>query len=726
MEPNTANALPGGEETRGSFSAPAASAAKNPRLARISLLAVLLLAAPPLRAQLFNEGGLFNRKPEAPRAQTEEEIGVPVPVTGRVEALKGHEVTFEIRAESKTPGATVEFLIRAFPSAGKIVSMVSKPNERNKAIVTYWADPASSAAKDAFSFAVRYRGGRYSSEMRYDIDLVDLKAEIQAPVSIDFGEVTVGREEVRELTVRNLGNGSAERQIFLPPPWHLLDPPDGKLSLGPRGGRVLKIAFRPELTGETSYFLSFSRTKEGTTKLIGRGAEAFQLVAETVELALDEGSGERRGVVELKNPGSKAVSVLARATTRLESGLVKEGYLLAPGQVTKVAVKLPSSDTAPLDGTVEFFLKGGYAKAVRVIAPVVPARLAVEVPGALSAEVINFGQIQAGRSAEKGVTVTNRGGVAVPLEFHVPEPFRLLTNPGPQLGPLSAVDLSIGIFPTATRRGPVDVTMNVYGNGQTLPIRLLGNVVAPAPGSPAAAPEAGAARAVKSFRLGTGGAKEDEATGLAPTDTGLPAVPADAEGAGAGTAAPGAAQEGVDWHDGLSDTELEAARSPLGFVTRPLVERSVDAALRKPEDLTVFETSSDSLVLGWTAPKNDEAAGYQVEMRGMIVNPQSGEPESVWIPVSAAQVERIDRLVKARVEGLFPASQYECRVLLTTPDGRSSAPSEAVLARTELPMDWTYIYLGFAILFVAALAYGAWRIYLARRPEVYQSKYADA
>src|SRR5690606_15492856 len=126
-------------------------------------------------------------KTEAPRAQTEDEIGVPVPVTGRVEVLKGHEVTFEIRAESKTPGATVEFLIRTFPSAGKIVSLVSKPNERNKAIVTYWADPASSATQDAFSFAVRYRGGRYSSEMRYDIDLAELKTEVQAPEEIDFG-----------------------------------------------------------------------------------------------------------------------------------------------------------------------------------------------------------------------------------------------------------------------------------------------------------------------------------------------------------------------------------------------------------------------------------------------------------------------------------------------------------------------------------------------------------
>ena len=116
-----------------------------------ALVALFLSVALPADAQLFNGGGLFNKKTEAPRAQTEDEIGVPVPVTGRVEALKGHEVQFEIRAESKTPGATVEFLIRTFPSAGKIVSLVSKPYERNKAIVTYYADPATSEGVFVFS-----------------------------------------------------------------------------------------------------------------------------------------------------------------------------------------------------------------------------------------------------------------------------------------------------------------------------------------------------------------------------------------------------------------------------------------------------------------------------------------------------------------------------------------------------------------------------------------------
>ena len=701
----------------------------GPRGVAALLIGFLLFFSLPAAAQLFNGGGLFNKNTEAPRAQSEEEIGVPVPVTGRVEALKGHEVQFEIRAESKTPGATVEFLIRAFPSAGKIVSMVSKPNERNKAIVTYYADPSSSATADAFAFAARYRGGRYSAEMRYDIDLVDLNTEIQAPSEIDFGEVLVGGEAVLDITIRNLGNGSMERQVFLTPPWHLIDPVDGKVSIGPRGGRVLKVAFRPELVGETSYFLSFSRSKEGTTKLLGKGGDPFQLVSESLELIVDEGSGARRGEIELLNPGGKPVMVEARASTRLQNGLL-EAYLLAPGKTTKVPVGLGATDTAPFDGTVQFLLANGYSKSVRVFAPVVPARVEVSVPNAISSEVINFGKVEAGRSTERGIIITNRGGVAVPLEFHIPEPFRLLTNPGPQLGPLSEVAISIGAFPASPSRGPVDVTMNVFANDQTVPVRLLANVVAPTGAAPRASAQQGSNLPSKTMRLASStplvaatsapeGGEPDSLVGTAPvsvtppTSVGSAQRPADS------------ADLDDDWLAENDPTLPHAEISPRGFVSKSIVERTIDPALRRPEDLSVFGVESDSIMIGWTAPRDTGPATFEVEVRGLFVDSASGTPQSVWVPYPAVKIDRIDRLIKAEIENLNPASRYEFRVILTTEDGRSSPPSEALTAQTELPMDWTYLYvfLGLALLVLIGLATA--KIIRDRRPEVCQTQYVD-
>lgn len=691
------------------------------RATSVAVMIAAVLSCGLARAQLFDGGGLFNRKPEAPRAQTEDEIGVPTPVTGRVEALKGHEVTFEIRAESKTPGATVEFLIRAFPSAGKIISMVSKPNERNKALVTYWADPSSSATEDAFSFAVRYRGGRYSSEMRYDLSLVDLKTEIQVPAAVDFGEAMIGSEELREITVRNLGGASMERQVFLAPPWHLVDPIDGMVRLGPRGARVLKVAFRPELIGETSYFLSFSRSKEGTTKLVGKGAEPLTLVTETVELTLDETTNERIGEILLQNHGPKPLAVGARASTRLQSGIL-EAYLLAPGQVTKVAVKLGATDTAPFDGTVEFSLKNGYAKSARVVAPVVPGRLVVTVPNSITAEVINFGKVEAGRSMERGFTITNPGGVAVPLEFHVPGPFRLLTAPGPQLGPLSSMNLSVSLSPTASSRGLVDVTMNLYGNGQTVPIRLLGNVVAPVGAAPAPLTPNLPNLPGKGIRLG--GVRAPVADETAEPNSLFAA--SSAEPAIGNGAVPVQAVEVGDEFPPLPDRDDPTVqRSPLGFQTREMIKREVDAALRRPEDLTLLDAGSDSVTLAWTSPRDTGPALYEVEMRGLQVNHETGFAESVWVPFPANDIEKIDRLVKAKLDRLNPMTQYEVRVVLTTEDGRSSPPSDAIVVETELPMDWTYIYLFSGIVLLVSVGLGIRKIYLDRRPEVYQSQYVD-
>ena len=147
--------------------------------------------------------------------------------------------------------------------------------------------------------------------------------------------------------------------------------------------------------------------------------------------------------------------------------------------------------------------------------------------------------------------------------------------------------------------------------------------------------------------------------------------------------------------------------------------------MKGPEDLTVLKTGSTTLDIAWTAPKDAGPVYFEIEMRGLMVNSETGAPESVWAPFPAVKFDRIDRLVKAKLSKLNPMSQYEFRVVLTTEDGRSAPASEALVARTELPMDWTYIYLVSGIVFLIALGIGIWRIYLARRPEVYQSQYVD-
>lgn len=694
----------------------------QPNVFRQVLFATLLSAAffggGSVEAQIFGGKGLFGRKEEAPRQLSQDEIGVPTPVTGRIEAIKGQEVRFEIQAESKTPAAAVEFLIRTFPSAGKIVSLTSNPNARNRAIVTYYADPNSSAESDAFAFAVRYRGGRYSSAMRFDIDLVgtDNSSEVVAETEADFGSVSVGREGVAEVLVQNMGGGVFNRQILVAPPWYVLDPKDGMLRLGPRQSRKVKLAFRPDMVGETSYFLSFSRSKRGTTKLVGTGMEPFTLEAERVELKLVEGEFRREGVIPIRNSGDRPLRINARGSTRLQKNLEKE-YLLAPGKTTEIKVALTETDLAPLDGMVQFYLDNGYTQSVQVISPVVPGHIELAVPNSLSAEVINFGKVEAGRSTERGLVVHNRGGTPVPLEFHIPEPFRLLTNPGPELGPNSSVSVAIGLYPQRGTKGLVDVTMNVYGTDQNLPVRLLGNVTKASgagAASPGPAPSTGNALNRIRQRAGVPG-ETSNGQGGAERSVDMPPErddPVPSVGSGDGR---------------LLATTDEPSISPQGWETYSYWLRERNPELKEPEDLSVLASGKDWVTIGWTAPRDSELCRFDVEVAGLAADIDQGlSPKNVWLPLSTVSYERIDRLVKARIEGLTPATAYELRVFTVDENGRSSFPSEAIEAETGLPMDWTYIYAALFAVGLILLALAVRKTVLDRRPEVYEAQYVDS
>jgi len=665
-------------------------------------------------AQIFGEGGLFNRN-KKDSGQNADQIGVPTPRTGKVEALKGHEVTFEIMADSKTPGATVEFLIRTFPSAGRIVSMVGKPSERNKALVTYHADPNSGATEDAFAFAVRYRGGRYSSVMRYDISLVDHKSEIMVTEGLDFGEVMIGDESIKDIVVMNSGDGTFSRRLFVGAPWHILDPPGGKLVIGPNGRRTVRVAFRPELSGETSYFLGFSRSKRGTTKLKGKGKPSFELVNQEVELVMNEETNQREGELLVMNHSKKPLRIEADASSRLKWSL-NEAYLLAPEKETSIPISLAHTDTSPFDGSVQFRMKTGYVQTAKVVAKVVPAQIEVTIPGSLSSEVINFGKVQGGRSVERQITVTNLGGLPVPLEFHIPEPFRLLTNPRLSLGAMSSVNLSLGLYPPSNYRGPADGNMKVYANAQSIPIRLLGNVIKPEGGSGNVVPVPSTrGSGLSGFRLSAGSSNADSNTSLAPP------APVDSKKVTIDLKN----KTPQNWYEDLDEEVVAQLTSKSGRVGFPVVSRNYKASLRSPEDLSLLEMGSDTVTIGWTAPKDSELCTFEVEVLSLMAIDGSEQAFSVWAPYTAVNIERIGRLVKAELKDLVPASYYEIRVFMVDENKRSSATSEIMEIQTEKPLDWTYIYIVLGLAAMATLGFGIYRVVKAREPEVYESKYAD-
>lgn len=721
--------------------------------------------AAPAEAQLFGGNGLkeiLGGRERVPRLGPPKDPGIPTPVDLELEAVKGKEITFELKAESKTPAARVEFLVRDFPRAGRIVALINSPNHRNRAVVTYLADGESAATTDSFTFAVRYPGGRYSSVAQVEIDLEGVTSLIEVTEAIEFGTVTIGEEAVKTINIRNRGDGPFIRQLMPAPPWHVVDPPEGKLNIGPRGYGQVEIAFRPTLSGEANFLLPVSRSKKGLCKLRGEGRVPFSLNTEEIRLAYDPETNRRTGAVVLENLGGKPVLLGLRGSSRLVASLGRD-MVLAPGKKTRKEIQLGSTDVAAFQGTVEFLLGDSYAATARVSADPVPGRLAISIPNSASTEVLNFGQVGAGTTTERGFLVRNEGGTPVPLELEVGDPFRVLGQVPEEIPPLGSATIALGFSPTFDEAGKTDQRIRVMGLDQVLPVRVLANVIrsknaprfAMSREEDAAAGEAGnpqdasadagiravgepsgiaAAPDSTAPESGSGQSAGEEAASSPPERESF----AGSIGAGGEVEVTGEHPFGDDFrfnpallrehpYDGMTAEEREEFRTPLGFETLPLNQRRTDPGLRGAEDLEVVSAGARDLTLTFTAPPHSEHYRFELETMGMVNAAGEGPgPRSVWVPYPAVEFERIGRMVKAEVKVPSPASEYQFRVITTNENGYSAPPSEAIVATSGLPMDWTWIYAGLGAVLVVGLGWALRRIYLNRRPEVYQSQYVDS
>ena len=149
----------------------------------------------------------------------------------------------------------------------------------------------------------------------------------------------------------------------------------------------------------------------------------------------------------------------------------------------------------------------------------------------------------------------------------------------------------------------------------------------------------------------------------------------------------------------MTKEELDAHRSPMGFVTRTAIQRITLPDMKGAEDLEVVKGGKKQVTLGWTAPKDRALYTYVVEVRAMVAFKGSPIPDNFWIPHEEVEFERIDRLVKAKIKNLNPANHYEFRVITLDNNGKAAPPSEPILITTEPPdgldVDLCRIWGGF-------------------------------
>ncbi|MDF1816338.1 MAG: hypothetical protein P1V20_29330 [Verrucomicrobiales bacterium] len=691
----------------------------------------VVIGTPKVEAQLF-EGKLpriFNREREdtGPTPITRDtpdivfirDYGTPTPYSTKIQTVKGHQVSFYIYAKTKTPGMRVEFLVRQFPSAGKLISIISNQENRSSAEVTYIADPNSGATMDAFTFAARYPGGKYSSVARCSIEIKDAQALIEVTPTAEFGKLLVGEKQEREIKITNRGNAPYSTTLNLPPPWKVVSPGKGKLQLSPGSQENVVLEYKPTFGGPSNYDLILNRGEKGTCKLAGEAVVPFYITGEEWELKVNPETGRREGDVIVKSNHTRPFEVFLRSSERLKVK-TSEFTVLLPEKENRIHCYLEEDDVMAFDGGLEIKMKQGFKEVTSVFANTVPANLVVDVPGQLGHEVINFGKVTAGRSAERGILLKNKGGELMPLDVSVSEPFRVLTNTDRQLVPMESLPISIGFYPHKSDRGAADQMLTLRTHRQEVKIRLVGNSLRP-PGAPRDRSSLVAAVTPPPKPADTPDPDPSSATVT-------PQIGNSAKSPGVSSPdrlKPDPAPPSIDFPLGNTNSNNldDVSVSPLGIVTRGIVARELAPGLKSAEDFELLNAKARLLQFGWTAPKGSEIDEFELEMRGQRINPVTSALESVWAPYPGVEYERIGRLVKATVPNLDPFAYYEFRVFTIDQNGRCSPPSLAFGARTTRTMDWTYIYAGLGVILLGFLVWAIRKIFLDRRGEVYRSEF---
>lgn len=606
----------------------------------------------------------------------------PTPNPVRINALKGYESTFSLSSRTNIQGKTVEYIIRDFPSAGKIVGILSNRNDRSTASITYYADPNSAETKDSFTFAARYPGGKLSTPVRCDIQIKDASASIEVTSpNVDFGKVMLGETVIKEIFITNRGKAPYISNLNVSSPWKVVYPASAQLAIPGESRTSIKVAFTPTTSGDASFTLPFGSGLKGKCLLRGTVIAPVTFKQETWDMTINPKTRDREVSIVVTNNSIAPATVALRASSRLtiEGGRTA---ILPPGKESIIQVKLPATDVRPIDGGLEIKMQEGYSQVTKIKSPTVPAKLHIEIPGQLVQDVINFGRVNAGRSLEKNIILKNLGGEIIAIDGAVEEPFRILSRVDRQLAPQESLAVAIGYYPDEKDQGGFDQFAVFAGRNQQVKLRLLGNAIKadsrpyqPRTTQPAERIATSNPSAVKQ-----------------PPPTTIPTpIPE------------------------TRKVEQDLAEEPEPEPLTPVkIVRKIANDLDSPEDLHLIKTTPKSVEISWTAPRDADIDTFEIEIR----SPQTANRS--WSTHANVELKQIDRLVKAKIIDLDPKTGYEFQVFTIDTRGHSSVPSAVIASETTSSKTWIYIALAALLLTLGCFAWVFFKFIQKPKPSDYE------
>lgn len=386
----------------------------------------------------------------------------PPPVPQKVKVLRDSTIDITLRIYGRK-NQSITYVVRR-QSVGKLTP--PKNVELEAAIVQYKA-PADPAIKtDSFEYAARSDLG-VSAPALVEIEIIDVPAEIIAPVEITFGPTLTGSTDKQTFEIENRGGVVTEGDIFVEPPWRIEVSPHYRLEPGQR--RSVAVTFAPDKPGDTMTELRFSSQADRVTTLRGKALSALEARPKNLRLDPVAGALIRAAALEVVNHTAEPQTVRVTGSARVTTDAP---LTLNPGQSATLMVRTIKDDVRPLSG--ELVLESDMH---RTVVPIQAAALA----GVLQAENTKV-ELRAdfpGGEPAAEFLIRNLGGETASADLVTDAEFKLSTN---KISLPAGGEARVEVRLVGGVRPPIEGSVEIKsgGHSQRIALSAIGTAATPA------------------------------------------------------------------------------------------------------------------------------------------------------------------------------------------------------------------------------------------------------
>ena len=590
----------------------------------------------------------------ATELQAQDRSAPPPVVERKVSVERGKQVVIPLGIHGGR-GEQLEFLIRAKPAKGRLSKV--KRTGLTTAAILYTAPLDESVSSEFFTYAVSGRYGVSAPGM--------VQIEIIAPPVVpwqlsvdggmmDFGSVLLGESGSRILEVRNSGGEVAEGSVIVPEPWRVEGSADFKIN----GGESVSftIRFQPTKADTFRGVIGFSSDSKLEVPLVAEASAPFIVSPDLLELIAPKGKQTREGNLQVVNRTGKTLTLKVGAGPNL---LTNESLTVKPRATAALAVFADPSKGGQMDEEITI-ASATWKTSVKV------RIFSVGTLVRFSQNMLEFENAETEKTTTVEARLENPGSEKAYVRFKVEAPFEAVPE---KLEIPAGESASVKIHFSPKRAGEFSQTLEADNNGQIAKIDI--KAIA---GAATNKPDAPKTETVKANEEN----KPTPAAMSEPVATSDEAVSAQAE---------------TDLDFPVPQTRGEIANL-RGIVLRELSQK-----------YAVFEWPSE-----WGA-----IVGLKLQSRTLGLDP-AGKIQVSWSDYPEVEFEGLDKIMRAKVEGLKANSSYAFRVVSADIKGGVTAVCTVQFV-SSAKEPWIKIS-GVAMILMAlfvALGVMLWRVWLQNR-----------